>query len=304
MIHELYGELSIPFLLVKGAVLSEHVYGDPHLRPFYDVDLLIPDEHMTQAERVLLDRGYFFLRPQFLMKYLNGSDEDPESGLRRLLRERHRNLSLVLREDDPRLPVELHWHITKPGILKVDAAGLWREATTATVSGLSVKTLSLEGMLLHTAVHAMEQPPRKFKLLHLCDVVWIIQRLGHKLRIPVLKEMIQAWGAEQHFFGALQAAEAIFPFPVPEAERYARPSRWSRCCLHLAGVKRSIVDHGQPSSSLGRVALRLLREIFWDLSFLRPPKRAWETLSDSFAAFTARMRGSKAQDGPVMDRDD
>jgi hypothetical protein len=304
MIHELYGERSIPFLLVKGGVLSEQVYGDPHLRPFYDVDVLIPDEHMTQAERILLDRGYFFLRPQFLVKHLNGSDEDLESGLRRLLHERHRNLSLVLREDDPRLPVELHWHITKPGILKVDAAGLWSQATHTNVSGLSVRTLSLEGMLLHTAVHAMEQPPRKFKLLHLCDVVWIIERLGHKLRVPVLREMIRAWGAERHLFGALKAAETIFPFPVPEANRYTRPSRWSRCCLHLAGVKPSIVDHKQPRWSLGRVVLRLLREIFWDLSFLRPPIRARETLSDSFAAFTARMRGSKAQDQPVMDRDD
>ena len=309
---DLYGERSIPFLLVKGSVLAEQVYGDAHLRPFYDVDLVLHDEHMQQAEQLLIDRGYYFFRPDFLLKHLTplphggpgDAGEDLEGKLRRLMRERHHHVVLVLKEDDPRLPVELHWHITKPGVLRVDRAGIWEQATSTTVSGLAVKTLNLEAMLLHTAAHAMDQSPMEFKLLHLCDVVWIIERLGDRLRTGVLQKMITEWGAEQHLRCALEAAAAIFPFRTPDADRFTgKRSRWEQGCLRLAGISHALIDRGRPQTSSGRIVSRLFRETFWDLTFRRPPRRARESVSDYIAALSARLGKQRTKDQTAVERD-
>ena len=44
---------NVDFLLVKGGVLAEHVYADPTLRPFDDIDVLVRDEALDGAERAL-----------------------------------------------------------------------------------------------------------------------------------------------------------------------------------------------------------------------------------------------------------
>ena len=41
---------SVPFLVLKGSVLAERVYGDPALRPFHDVDLAVPVPRLDEAE--------------------------------------------------------------------------------------------------------------------------------------------------------------------------------------------------------------------------------------------------------------
>ncbi|PYM53698.1 MAG: hypothetical protein DMD79_25910, partial [Candidatus Rokuibacteriota bacterium] len=48
----------IPVFVIKGSVLAEHVYGDPDVRPFDDVDLVIPKTMMGPAEAALLSLGY------------------------------------------------------------------------------------------------------------------------------------------------------------------------------------------------------------------------------------------------------
>lgn len=292
MLTQLYDELSIPFMLVKGSALSEQVYGDPHLRPFYDVDLVLLDEHIDKAEQALLERGYFFLKPTYLMNQLDGDAKDLEGALRRLAREKRHNLEMVLKENDPRLPVELHWHIASPGVLKVDEGGLWEQASTVNISGFEVKTLNLEAMLIHTSVHAMEQSLQKFRLMHLCDVVWIIEKLGASLSEDSLLEIARSWGAERHLFSALKAAETIFPFPVPDATRYSgMRSSWSEGCLRQAGFGPQIADEEPARSDLGRLARRVWRETFFDFGFRRSPKRANALIADTFSAASARLRG-------------
>jgi hypothetical protein len=102
--------------------------------------------------------------------------------------------------------------------------------------------------------------------------------------------MIREWGAERYLLYALQAAEAIFPFPVPETKRFGDwRSRWAQQCLQLAGINRSLIDHRRPQSSTGRITSRLFRETFWDLTFRRPPRRARESISDYLAALAARF---------------
>ncbi len=93
---------------------------------------------------------------------------------------------------------------------------------------------------------------------------------------------------------ALKAAEAVFPFPVPDATRYSgHRSNWSQNCIRLAGINPYLVDEEPSRSDLGRLVTRVRRETFFDLSFRRPPRRARALLADTLSAVSARLKGRR-----------
>ncbi|UCC82209.1 MAG: nucleotidyltransferase family protein [Gemmatimonadota bacterium] len=281
---------SIPFVVLKGSVLAETIYGDPNLRVFSDVDVMVPGNRVDELGEELRAREYYFYAPASLRRYVERRDRkgagswDSElstAEAQRLLRKHHHHFSYGPREEDPRIPVEVHWHIAPPKWLRIPPRDVWRQCTEATVAGNAVTILNFEAALLHAALHAMAGPPTAgFRLLHLCDVAWIVQRAGHRLRPDVLQQLATDWRLERYLTCALEAADAIFPFPVTRSETY-RPHRsvWSRTCLRLAEMDPSIVDERLPDTRVDRVAKRLFREAFWDFAFLRPPRRAFQTLT-------------------------
>ena len=48
----------LPFFVVKGSVLARQVYGDPHLRRFADVDVVVRHADVPRAEALLAQLGY------------------------------------------------------------------------------------------------------------------------------------------------------------------------------------------------------------------------------------------------------
>jgi hypothetical protein len=69
-------------------------------------------------------------------------------------------------------------------------------------------------------------------------------------------------------------------------------NRRTRTCLHLAGMDRGLVDHGRPHGRWSWLAVRLMRETFWDLAFLRAPRRMRNTLA-ALAAIASRRTRSR-----------
>lgn len=295
---ELYAEHGIPFFLVKGPHLSERIYGDATLRPFNDLDVVVHAEQIEHAERLLRERGYFLYRPPSIERYLTPDGTDKRGtptvshgALMTALNAHHRHLTMVLMPDDPRFPVELHWHLTAPGVLHVDEHALWEAIEPTTLGGVPTRVLTLEATLVHVAVHAMQQPPLGFKLLHLADVVWLLNRFGDRVDPARLFALADAWGADRHVQCAIDAARAIFPFPLPAAaDTLDDGGGWTRACLGFAGIDAAIVDHERPRTRVGRLTSRLLREAFWDLALRRPPRRAARSLRA--AASDQRRRGS------------
>lgn len=60
MVRELLLPLGIPYLLFKGHVIAARYYGDPGLRFYRDVDLLVPSRNMGALIEAALERGYTF----------------------------------------------------------------------------------------------------------------------------------------------------------------------------------------------------------------------------------------------------
>ena len=87
---EIFGTNDIPAIVVKGPVLAMQAYGDPTLRSYGDLDLLVRQRDIRRATEVLLERGYQAAVP------LSAIDAGRIPG------------QYLFRKPDPKLFVELH----------------------------------------------------------------------------------------------------------------------------------------------------------------------------------------------------
>lgn len=112
-----FAERGLRVLVIKGSVLAELVYGDPSLRPFFDVDIVVPPETLHAAEEALRDLGYGFApaRVGSLLSAgvrLPGALDDlvPEDVVRGVMRRVSQHFCFAP-PDGRLLPVELHWQV-------------------------------------------------------------------------------------------------------------------------------------------------------------------------------------------------
>lgn len=234
----------VPFLLIKGSVLAELVYGDPNIRPFYDIDVIVRRESLAVAEALLRSWNY---RMEGVWSLLGRRPSPPvaidraEAIARQSYLRVFHNLSYAPARGDARRPVELHWNIVPRGRLRVREEQLWRRTTAVQVAGLEVQTLDAEAMLIHLAVHALEAWFHGFKLLHLNDVAWTVSRRAGEY--GDLWELADAWGAAYHLELALRMVDQLSPVPAAAALLAGRrPSLWMRTALRMAGTETILVD--------------------------------------------------------------
>jgi hypothetical protein len=148
--------VAIPF---KGPALAATVYGNPILRQFGDLDILVHKHEVLRARDLLLAQGY---RPYTPM---TGSQEATH------LRARyHYN---VLR-DDGQVMVEIHWAFARRywGIA-LEMAHVQERCIPVSLLGTPLRTLAPEDLLLILAIHgAKHYWPR---LGWICDVAEVLR---------------------------------------------------------------------------------------------------------------------------------
>jgi hypothetical protein len=220
------GRRGIPFFVIKGSVLAEHVYRNATVRSFEDIDLVVPRPRVAEVEEVLRAKGYRLGQIHQLL------GTHPEAGVearaaevvtRRFYERSHYELPFAPARGDSRLAVDLHWHVAPPSKLRIDPQQLWEQTTAATVAGTRVATLNLEASLIHLAVHATTCSLAGFKLLPLCDIAWSVTRFGDEYR--GLWELADAWGARSDVATVLQLVERVLNVPIPAALRRTPPPR-------------------------------------------------------------------------------
>lgn len=235
---------AIPFLLIKGSLLAERVYRDPLIRPFYDIDVIVPRSSLPAAEAFLRSWGYALGGTWMLL------GPAPASPLARqaadhIARQAYllvfHNLAYVPLLGDGRRPIDLHWQIVPRGRLRMGEDQLWAQTTLAEADGLEVRTLNGEATLIHQAMHALEAWFHSFRLLHLCDLAWMVAN-GTE-RYANLWPIAHDWGATYHVELALRLVDRLFAVPAARTLLAGRrPSAWMRSVLRLAGREQVLVD--------------------------------------------------------------
>lgn len=130
------GDAGIRFVVLKGAALAETVYAHPGQRHCHDIDLLIHDKDITQAD-IVLSRLDF-----------------RTAGLRKS-RDRHR-----IYVHTTELPLELHTEPLRVGVGRCLLQPFWSRTCKTRIAGVPVDVLAPEDNLLHVLAIAFYSPLR------------------------------------------------------------------------------------------------------------------------------------------------
>lgn len=166
-------------LVLKGAAIGTF-YADPALRPYGDLDLLVPQSQLGRAEEALKRLGYRYTHPKawWLSRHYHLPPMESDKGWR---------------------VVEVHWrleHNDVTGCLPAD--DLWTRAVPWAVSGQQALRLDAVDTVLHLCLHAVVQHRVRLGLRSLCD----------------LAQVTESWEASQWTALACRATEYDLVRPV------------------------------------------------------------------------------------------
>lgn len=157
---------------IKGPAIADRFYPDPRLRPFVDLDLLVPHASLDPAIDALQGRGYE-VREEFQAGF--GAHHGHE-------------VHLIRRNGHP-LNVELHWRVwVDPVAAGLDHAVL--SSDRLSVDGVEVAVPDPPAQLVCLAVHLLSDPDKR--LIWVQDIV-----------------LISADAAEERWQGAFKVADEL-----------------------------------------------------------------------------------------------
>jgi len=150
----LLAEEGISVLVAKGAAVGAF-YPDPALRPFGDLDLLVPQVQAKQAEEALHRLGYSCSMPKAWW-----SD--------------HLHHLPPMVRDEGSLAIEVHWRLDHEDMAgRLPAEDLWARAVSWSVEGQPALRLDAVDMALHLCLHAVVQHRARLGLRPLCDLAQV-----------------------------------------------------------------------------------------------------------------------------------
>jgi hypothetical protein len=156
-IFERFAALDIGALVTKGPALAVRCYGDPGMRQYGDLDLVIREADIRRVTQAMLDLGY---EPRILLTAIDAKKMPGEYAFRKL---------------DTGLLVEFHTEQTfryHPRRLQIQK--LFERRAFVTIDGRSVPALSLEDELVLICVHGAKHFWER--LMWIADVAALISR--------------------------------------------------------------------------------------------------------------------------------
>ena len=221
-LSEVFEAHRIPIAAFKGPILAVANYGDPGLRRFEDLDILVPPDYVWRARDLLAAEGYrlhsnvdwcgqaFFLRayPSLVMA---GSMVD----------------------------IDLHWlPFPKHFPYRFDLPALWERRAAVPIGGRSVPVLSAEHHLLVLAAHGAKHGWER--LGWICDFARFLQTTSFDW--PRVFALAKLAGNPLMLAHALTLAQGFAGVAVPpEAQQWIHSSK--RLAARSRRIASRIVKH-------------------------------------------------------------
>jgi hypothetical protein len=231
---------TIPVIPLKGAWLSETVYGDPALRSMSDLDLLVP---AAQAERAGAELGR--------LGYLASGVVVPGGNPFRY--------DVAYRHPERPLAVELHWNVFSeqtPHSPAPDMDAVWRATRPVELLGQPILSLPPEDGLNHLAQHilhhAFSVPLRAY-----LDIALLVHKSGAEMTAAGLDAAEKRWKTGQAVPLVLWMTREFLKVALPpllDASAKAPPDEYKNGLLPLLlQGDKSIAQQGAEESfhSLG-----------------------------------------------------
>lgn len=188
------GVLAIPF---KGATLAAMAYKDLSLRDFDDLDFIVPQHRLADAQRVLWSQGY---RPR------DRSHDEPDAG--------HADEPYcVFVKKNSLLRVDLQWVMAhEQFVFRLDRPEVWRHLVPVSIDGQGVRGMAPGELLIILCVHGSKHAWERLKWV--ADVAELLrsQRLGWKRVFSTAAE----WKCHRMLLLGLALANRLMEIPLPQ----------------------------------------------------------------------------------------
>lgn len=205
--------LGCPVVLLKGAAYVAAGLPPARGRVFSDVDILVPRERLGEVERALFAAGWIAekLQPYDDRYYRQWMHELPP-------------LQHVQRQTT----LDVHHTLTPPtSRFAMDGAPLLQASRT--LPGSDLRVLAPADMVMHSAVHLMQDGDFSGGLRDLLDLLDLVRHFEAESGFwPALAARCQALGVQRSVAQALGQLERIAGLQVPEAVRGVLDTRAAR----------------------------------------------------------------------------
>jgi hypothetical protein len=189
----------IPLLPFKGALLSIQAYGDPALRMFGDLDLLVQPKHLDEAIQLLQKSGY---RPVTSVSWLQKSN---------WYISRQKDVHFV--DENKQTILELHWKLSGSHFgLPKEMNRLWDRLESVCLAGTHVPNLSFNDLLIYLCLHGSRHSWERFGWI--CDVYYLLTSREEIDWVSILAES-KRLGCENVVALGLKLVNEFFEYPIP-----------------------------------------------------------------------------------------
>jgi Uncharacterised nucleotidyltransferase len=195
----LFENQGISLLAFKGPVLAQSAYGNIALRQFLDLDILVPESHVTQASQLLVACNY---QPQFT---LTAKQQSTYADLR---------YEHSFWHEEKQIGVDLHWSVLpKYYSFTPDPKLLWKSIDRIFFAEQSIPTLSPEYLLLFLCAHGAKH--NWSKLYWICDVAEVL-RTHKTLDWQTIQALSGQFGTQRMLLLGLYLAHDLLGASLPQ----------------------------------------------------------------------------------------
>lgn len=195
---------NIDVIVLKGLALLDTIYKDISLRPMSDVDILVEEKNLKQAEELVLTHGYQYRVSQELQ-------DQTRAECRHLANLWHKEKNIML---------EVHHHIVSPGEpYYFDISAFRARARTIEISGTTARAFAPEDMLLHLAIKFLldRRYESRKALGQLCDISEIIKYNLDSMDWDYVKMTVDKNRLASSLHFVLYACGQLLDTPIPSS---------------------------------------------------------------------------------------
>ena len=201
-ILNLFNSHKIPVIVLKGAYLAKEVYPKIGLREMVDIDLLVPDDKVEQAAKLLEILDYQSIRNHDVSL-------DIEQEFSHQLPPFRKSFALPV--------VEIHWTTCNPDdTYRFDLTEFWQRATPNDFFGETALSLSPEDLILHLCHHSSYHHLFDVGIRPLCDLARIIEHFQDQLDWDALQMTAEKWQWGKGLYLMLGLIHRYFDVILPD----------------------------------------------------------------------------------------
>ena len=198
---KILGAEDIPVLPFKGPLLSLQAYGNPAIRMFGDLDLLVQPKHLDDSIRLLQESGYQPLTSANWLKKTSWYIS--------------RQKDVHFLDETWRAVLELHWKLSGSHFgLPKEMNRLWDRLDSITLAGTEIPNLAFNDLLIYLCLHGSRHSWERFGWI--CDVYYLLTSRDEIDWNSIIDES-KRLGCENVLVLGLKLVERFFDYRIPEA---------------------------------------------------------------------------------------